>query len=213
MRGLVVGTGPSLRSVIGDIWRFDGLVFCCNNTPADLIDHGVPEQQIVWLACDEKWHEVFSPYMPEATFSKWHWDKQICQTHGYTFIPGVWHKGLWLKDKSRISLNHCSGAQLLNLAAHYGCREIVLIGHDFRYPKDQPRHYFSGLSETDGEYPQTIRKHSLFDKGPGNYDLIDVYREIKESIDANGGILRVVNCTPDSALPWFEFGDFENWLK
>lgn len=211
MRGVIVGTGPSLRGVIADIYRFDGLVFCCNNTPADLIAAGVEERQLVWLACDPAWHQHYGT-MP-GNFSKWHWDKQICETHGYTWIKGVWHTGLWLQDRSRISLNHCSGAQLLNLAATvYGCQEIALIGHDFQYPTGQPRHYFSGLSETAGEYPQAIRKHSLFDKGADKYDLLDVYREIKQSIDENGGVPRVVNCTPGSKLPWFEFGDFEQWL-
>ena len=111
--------------------------------------------------------------------------------------------------ENKISLNHCSGAQLLNLAAgnQYGCTEIILIGHDFHYKADQ-RHYFTGLSETDGEYPQAIRKFSKFDKqGQGN-DLLQVYRHIANQ----EGLPPIYNATEGSALKWFPVRKLKDFL-
>jgi len=189
-----------LRGVLSKIPRFDGLIFTCNNSYKDV-------RTDVWLACDPAWHHHYGQV--SGDFDKWHWDADICSAYGYTYVEGIWHTGLWLKDKSKISLNHCSSAQLLNLALNqYGCNEAVLIGHDFRYPLGQPRHYFSGLSETDGEYPQAIRKFSKFDKGPGQYDLLDVYDEISRT----EGIPPIYNATQGSALTAFPYRPLEDFL-
>ncbi|MDB4311997.1 hypothetical protein N9937_01065, partial [bacterium] len=144
----------------------------------------------------------------EGDFDHWHWDADICEKHGYRYVEGIWMDGLYMGPENKISLNHCSGAQLLNLAANqYACDEIILVGHDFHYNAKQ-RHYFTGLSETDGEYPKAIRKFSKFDKqGQGN-DLLNVYRHIAEQ----DGLPPIINCTPDSALPWFPYDDFERFL-
>jgi hypothetical protein len=116
-----------------------------------------------------------------------------------------------MQDKTKISLNHCSAAQLLNLAANqYECDEIILVGHDFHYNGTQ-RHYFTGLSGIDGEYPAELRKTSLFDKRNhgGGDDLIQVYKRISKT----QGLPRIINCTPGSALPWFEMGNLEDHLR
>ena len=200
-RALILGTGPSLNDCKHLIPKFDGLVFGCNNTYQDIdLD--------VWLACDPKWHARYSPVLGE--FDKWHWDKGICEKYGYRYVEGVWVDGLWMKDKTKISLNHCSGAQLLNLAANqYECSEIILVGHDFRYTTDQPRHYFTGLSDTEGEYPPELRKYSLFDKqGQGN-DLMKVYQHIADQ----KGLPPIINCTPGSHLKCFPVGNLEDYLE
>jgi hypothetical protein len=216
-RGLIVGTGPSLRDQLYLIPRFDGLAFICNNSFQDIAGE-------VWLACDPKWHSAYSPVVGD--FDKWHWDKAICEKYDYRYTEGVWivdgkeyprseyetppgpAGGLYMGPENKISLNHCSGAQLLNLAANqYGCDTILLIGHDFRYVPEQPRHFFKGLSDIDGEYPPALRKHSLFDKGGAGNDLMQVYKHIAEQY----GLPPIINCTPDSALPWFEMGNFEDY--
>jgi len=166
---------------------------------------------------------LYSPVYGD--FDKWHWDKGICDKYGYKYAEGVWIVdgkvyprdeyltppgdcgGLWMADKTRISLNHCSGAQLLNLACNqYECDTVLLVGHDFFYKPGKPRHYFDDLSETAGEYPKAIRKMSVFDKG--GHDLLDVYRIISEQ----EGLPRIINCTPDSKLPWFEMGNLEDYV-
>lgn len=198
-KGLIVGTGYSLKSQLDLIARFDGLVFTCNNTYRDI---GTD----VWLSCDPSWHKLYSPVYGD--FDKWHWDKDICDRYQYRYVEGVWVDGLWMQDKTKISLNHCSGAQLLNLCLNqYGCDEAILVGHDFHYNAPQ-RHYFDNLSETSGEYPKEIRKFSKFDKkGQGN-DLLAVYRHIAEQ-----DLPPITNCTPDSALPWFPMGNLKDYIN
>ena len=199
MRALIVGTGPSLRDCIDLIPKFDGWVFTCNNTYQDV-------KTDVWLACDPNWHDLYGPV--SGDFHKWHWDSDLCFRYGYRFVEGVWMDGLYMGPENKISLNHCSGAQLLNLACNqYECDEVVLIGHDFHYNADQ-RHYFTGLSETDGEYPQSIRKFSKFDKqGQGN-DLLNVYRRIAKQ----EGLPPIYNATEGSALKWFPMRKLQDFL-
>lgn len=206
MRGLIVGTGPSLRAVLHLLPRFYGLIFTCNNSYKDI-------RTDVWLACDPAWHAHYGRVAGD--FDKWHWDAGICAAYGYDYVEGIWHEAktgpmrLWLKDKTKITLGHCSSVQLLNLALNqYGCSEAVLIGHDMTYRPSQPRHYFTGLSETDGEYPQAIRKHSEFDKGPGRYDLLDVYKELAQT----AGMPPVYNATQGSALTAFPYRPLEDFL-
>jgi hypothetical protein len=78
---------------------------------------------------------------------------------------------------------------------------VLLVGHDFHYTAR--RHYFAGLSETDGEYPDTLRKYSTFD------GLIETYRHIGEQ----HGLPQIYNCTPKSALSWFKMKRLENFLN
>jgi len=197
MRGLILGTGYSLRSQLGVIPKFDGLIFGPNNTYQDF-------RLDVWLACDPDWHALNSPVTGD--FDKWHWDKGICEKHGYRHIEGVWHDGLWLKDTTKISLNHGSAPQLINLACHYGCEEIVLVGHDFHYEAPQ-RHYFDNLSDQKGEYPAPLRQNSKFIKNNGQDDLLHVYKRICETPNRP----RIVNATPGSALPWFPIRKLEQY--
>lgn len=203
MLGIIVGTGPSLNEsapLVRKLGEQGALLFGCNNTYQDFdLD--------VHLACDPTWHQHYGQV--HGDFDKWHWSREICDKYGYTYVEGVWHDGLWMADKSKISLNHCSGAQLLNLACNqYSCTTVLLVGHDFHYngPK---RHYFSGLSEADGEYPQPLRKHSAFIKNNGTDDLLAVYKRISQT----PGLPKIVNCTPGSALPWFPMGDLKDYLR
>lgn len=223
MIGVVLGTGPSLTASLPvlNLLRAQGaLLFGCNMTHRYI-------QLDVWLACDPKFHELYGRQEIPGC-DQWHWDADICRRFGYRHVEGVWlvdgqmyrrdeyetppgpAGGLWLTDDSKISLNHCSGAQLLNLACRqYRCDPVLLAGHDFKYEPGRPRHHFDDLSDLAGEYPEPLRKWSEFDKGGKGDDLLKVYRRIA----ATPGIPRVVNCTPDSALPWFEFGALEDFLQ
>lgn len=193
--GIVLGTGPSLSAAvpqIKELQRQGALLFGVNNTYLDFdLD--------CWIACDPTWHDEFSPVdLPDTDC--WHWDISICKRYGYRFIEGRWLDGL-STDPNWISFNHCSGAQALNLAVHYGCETILLVGHDFHY-QGPARHYFSGLSDEDGEYPGHLRKFSTFD------GLMRTYEHIADQ----DGLPRIVNCTPGSRLRCFPMGDLRDYL-
>lgn len=188
---IVIGTGPSLSDVARLVRSADAVRFGINNTYQDFpLD--------VWIACDPAWHRYYGKV--EGDFDKWHWDPEICNQHGYNYIPGRWEDGL-STDPNYISYGHSSGWQALNLAVHYGCAPILLVGFDMTYRADEPRHYFSGLSGAVGEYPEPLRKWSKFDKGTGDGLLWD-YRNIAEQCE-RGEIPTIINCTPRSAMTWF----------
>lgn len=200
--GLIVGTGYSLKAQLELLPRFDGLVFIPNN-----VYHDLPHSH-VWLACDPSWHDFYGPVHLPYT-DQWHWDEVICAAGGYKFTQGVWKDGLVLDGTNRISFNHCSAAQLLNLAANqYRCDTIVLVGHDFHYKAPQ-RHYFDDLSDVPGEYPEELRKWSKFKKSTGR-DLVEDYRYIARDLKAAG--IDAVNCTPGSQLPWFKRAGLQEFL-
>lgn len=195
---IIIGTGPSLNKQKYDIIRLSNegyMLFGVNNTYMDFdLD--------VWIACDPKWHEIYSPV--EGNFDKWHWDRGICEKYGYRYIEGRWQDaengtyGL-SRDKSYIHYGHSSGYQALGLAAHYECNNFFLCGFDMHYEGSQ-RHYFGGLSDNPGEYPERIQKNSTFD------GLIKCY----ETIPKENPELKIYNCTEGSALTCFPFVDLED---
>lgn len=150
----------------------------------------------VWIACDPSWHETYSPVTGD--FEKFHWDRSICNKYGYRYIEGRWAEGLSL-DPDYIHYNHSSGAQALNLAVLYGCNPILLVGFDMHYSGPQ-RHYFGGLSDTDGEYPDHLRKYSSFDGLLGDY----------QKIADQDGLPEIINCTPGSAMTCFPMGEIDD---
>jgi len=200
----VIGTGPSLALVADDLRGLRAQdrirLFGINNTFNDFdLD--------VWIACDPKWHQHYGQINLHC--DQWHWDKDICDKFGYDHIPGEWLPGL-STDPAKISFGHSSGWQVLNLALHYGCSPLILVGYDMTYRPDEPRHYFDDLSGDSGEYPEAIRKHSLFDK-PDKTGLLYDYKNIADQA-ARGDIPPVINCTPGSAMRWFPIMELEQAL-
>jgi hypothetical protein len=123
----------------------------------------------------------------------------------------LWADGL-STDPEFIHYGHSSGYQLINLALHYGVTEFVLIGYDLRYPKGynghtrEPggdRHFF-------GEYPAALQHWTKFGIGPDGKinGLLDCYRTIKPA----DYCIRIINCSPDTALDFFEVGRLSDWL-
>lgn len=190
--GIIIGTGPSLN--IGQVKQAQkkgAVLFGVNNTFNDFnLD--------VWIACDPLWHSVYSPV--KGDFHKWHWEQSICDSFGYNHIKGKWGDGLSINPEY-IHYGHSSGYQALNLAVHYGCDPILLVGYDMRY-EGTARHYFENLSDQSGEYPEELRKYSTFT------GLIKQY----ETIPKQKNLPKIYNATPNSGLTCFEFIDIENPL-
>lgn len=210
---IVLGTGPSLekeqdliivlqKMLSGSM--FPLVIFGVNNTFNDFdLD--------VWIACDPNWHKHFGKI--EGPFIKYHWDINICREYGYNFIQGFWENGLSL-NKNYIHYNHASSIQALNLAVLHECNPIYLCGHDMKYTPGGPRHYFSGLSDQDGEYPEPLRKYSEFDgRGIGSGGLLQCYKNVAVQFyedyplcrKVRHGLPRIYNCTENSAMTCFPY--------
>jgi hypothetical protein len=166
------------------------------------------------LACNPEWWDYYYPRdidLRLGTFSKWTWDQQTADKYGLAHIRGEWGDGL-STDSGVIHYGHSSGYQLIGLALHHGVTEFVLIGYDLRYPvmydgikqvAGGDRHYF-------GEYPQELQHWTKFNMGKAGElnGLLDCYRTIQP--EAYG--IRIINCSPGSALDFFENGRLEEWL-
>lgn len=208
MRAIIAGTGPSLTAeAIAQINLSRLPVFGCNNTYQVLHLRAL-------LACNPEWWDYYYPRDAQlrlGTFGKWTWDKPTADKYGLARIRGEWGDGL-STNPDVIHYGHSSGYQLINLALHHGVTEFVLIGYNLRYPEGYSgfkqvaggdRHYF-------GEYPQALQHWTKFNMGANGElnGLLNCYRTINP--DDYG--IRIINCSPGSALDFFENGKLDEWL-
>lgn len=206
MRGIIIGTGPSLTAeAIKKINSSPLPKFGCNNT------YQVCELAAL-LACNPEWWDYYWPRdenLRRGEFTKWTWDKPTADKYGLAYIEGRWGDGL-STDPGYIHYGHSSGYQLMGLALHHGITEFVLIGYDLRYPKGYSkaardpggdRHYF-------GEYPPELGHWPSAGPDGEMTGLLQCYRTIKP---AELGI-RIINCSGGSALDFFDMGDLAEWV-
>ena len=208
--GILVATGPSLTQTQLDLLRglhTEGLVkvFCINN-----VFMVYPETD-VHLSCDGPWWRWYWPkneQLRNLPCPKYTWYPNLAESFGINYIKAIVKDGL-STDPGIVHINHGSGPMMLNLAYHYGIRDMVLLGHDMRFAPDYnaqkqfpgsfPRHYF-------GEYPKPLRHWpSVKVKPDGKLEgLIETYRKMPfEELGIN-----IVNCTPESALDMFPYMDW-----
>jgi hypothetical protein len=190
----VLGTGPGLAPLIPAIRALRAAGRCrlfginCTFRDFDSLD--------VFTACDPKWWDHYGAdvlaYLEYHTTEAWHWDRAVCDKWGPQFIEGRWKDGLSTNPEF-IHYGHSSGYQVLNLALHYGCSPLILVGYDMTYRDGAPRHYFGDLSDLPGEYPPALRKFST----------LDGLRKCYETIAAQPGLPPIYNATPGSALTCF----------
>jgi len=206
---VVIGTGPSLNDCADLLRDMQGrgkaFLLGCNDTWQDF-------ELDCWLACDPDWHKINGPVFLEYC-DQWHWNEDICRAGSYRHIEGRWADGL-STDPGWISFGHSSGWQLLNLAVHYNRwgrvgAPILLVGFDMTYDNAPERHYFTGVSDVDGEYPEPLRKQSLFAKPDGTGLLYD-YKHIANQCE-RGEIPQIINCTPKSAMEWFPIRELKDY--
>jgi hypothetical protein len=228
LTAVIVGTGPSvddeqLRHI--DEYRQTPWsrirVFGVNNV----------YQKGKWLdvhyACNPEWWAHYYPTDPVLRdlclndyTAPWTWDKETAERFGVNYIEGRWSGGKrrvtsFSTDPEYIHYGHGSGYEVCNLAYHYGCRHLVLVGYDLRYPSDYnpvARRAGTGRRHFFGEYPSSLqhwpgRNGSVAADGTIT-GLLDCYR----TIDTEHLGLRITNCSPGTALDFFETGDLEKVL-
>jgi hypothetical protein len=101
---------------------------------------------------------------------------------GFSLHPAVIHYG------------NSSGFQAINLAMHFGATLIKLVGFDMRTPPDgQPRHFHE-------DYPDKAMNLSRYEH------FHSAFAVAAKMLPAH---IRIVNCTPGSALRCFPMGELE----
>ena len=228
MTAVIIGTGPSLTPLqleLISVARFSQRrpirVFGVNNVYQHFTNLDVH------YACNREWWDHYYPKDPmlqesvqDGYTAHWTHDLQTARRYGPNYIEGRWSGGKrrvtsLSTDPNYIHYGHGSGYEVLGLAYHYGCRRFVLCGYDLRYPSGYDpvaknpggnRHFF-------GEYPEALQHWP----GSGGRNvapdgsitgLLDCYR----TIDCDKLRLTIVNCSPGSALDFFEVGELEKEL-
>jgi hypothetical protein len=207
---VIIGTGPSLTAEQLEhvYWARKSdkcRVFGVNNAIMSVacLD--------VHMACNIEWwdHYHADPGVIASHADKWTWDKCTADRYAINHIPGRWGDS-FSTDPAFIHYGHSSGFQIMNLAYHYGIRTMILIGYDMRYlpgydrRQRKPgagRHYF-------GEYPEKLQHWPKVGPNGEFTGLLRVFR----TIDRDALNLRIINCTPGSALDFFENAELKDIL-
>ena len=205
MRAIIIGTGPSLTPRAIDLINQSKLLkFGCN------LAYRVVNLDVLY--CNNK--EFWAHYRDELAAlgcAKWTYCEEVAQEHGARFIQGIWAPGL-STDPNVLHWGHGSGYELMGIAYHYGVTEFVLIGYDLRFPAgyDGIKQVTGGDRHFFGEYPPELQHWTKFNMG-GNGELnglLDCYR----TIDTDALNIRIINCSPGSALDFFEMGTLAEYV-
>lgn len=145
----VLGNGPSVRE--HDLARLQGLhVIGMNASPLLDREYGFRSDYYVvsdtrFLSHPEKRIYATAAYLAPETIRIFREELRGMDARdlaGSTYYVHAIGKNGFSEDLARGYYFGCTTSMLaLQLAAYLGCRRIVLIGNDFRYPKDQPRFY------------------------------------------------------------------------
>lgn len=141
-------------------------------------------------AADPKWWAIHAEGCREAQIGElWTQDGNAAQRHGLHHIklergPGLSHKPDTIRSGGMIGN---SGAQAINLAFLWGARRLLLIGFDMR--DKGPRHFF-------GDHPKPLLQNC-------NYSTF-VHHMGPMASDLYAAGVEVINCSPQSALPYWK---------
>lgn len=109
---------------------------------------------------------------------------------------GAWHDHMIFDEPGTLGAGGSSGFQALNLAAQFGARDIALIGYDARV--DHGLHWHGRHERTSNPTEGTAANWAMnLDRAAGAL--------------ADAGV-RVVNCSPASALVAYAKMDLTEWL-
>lgn len=205
MRAVIIGTGPSLTAQAIDKIRQSKLPkFGCNLTFTQF------ELDCLYANNEQFW-EYYGEQLAEYDCPKWTYIKSVAAKHKAHYIEGIWAPGL-SRDSSYLHWGHGSGYELLGLAYLLGVREFILIGYDLRFPRgyDGERKIAGGDRHFFGEYPKELQHWTRLNIGPDGElnGLLDCYR----TIDCEALGIRIINCSPGTALDFFETGNLGDWI-
>jgi len=209
-RGVIIGTGPSITDAQLDMVEAARASDACRVFGVNNVVMAAPYLD-VHMACNIEWWDHYHNHaaLKASHADKWTWDKPTADRYGINHIPGRWGDS-FSTDPAYIHYGHASGFQILNLAYHYGIREMILIGYDMRYlpgydrdkrTAGEGRHYF-------GEYPKKLLHWPKVGPNGEFTGLLRVFR----TIDRDALRLRIINCTPGSALNFFETAELGSVL-
>jgi hypothetical protein len=215
---VLIATGPSISREQVDFVRIAQRENKCKIFTVNIAYQLAPETD-VQVSCNEDWWNYYWPrdhVLRDMPGDKYTWFKYIADKYKIKYIHAAEKSGL-STDPRTIHINKGSGPMAINVALHYGVKKLLLIGHDMKFAPDYngqqkkagsaPRHYF-------GEYPKELRHWPSVKVGksnPGTLDgLIEAYNTMPSDLKKKG--MKVINCTPNSALSTFPMSTLEKEL-
>lgn len=199
--GLIVGTGPSLT--IAQLHLAAHLPKFGANLAYRL---GVD----VALGCNwQFWEHYKDDAAKYVNVAKWTTRPELRGKYPWLhYIEERWEPGLSV-DKSWICAHHGSGPQTVNLALHYGCEVMLLVGWDMRYSGKVSDREYLGERHYFGEYPEPLQHWPR--TGP-NGEMTGLIAEMESIVPSDYGI-EIINCTPGSAMRCFPMMPLEEALS
>lgn len=191
---IVAATGPSLDEAVAE--RCRGHRVIAVNDAYRLM----PWAEVLY-ACDTRWWDVHKG-APGFMGEKWSSHGSVTSNnktpaskrHGLNLVRGKDGDGFSL-DPGFIHYGRNSGFQAINLAILFGATRIVLVGFDMRLV-EKKRHFF-------GDHKGGLTNHG------------DPRRWLPEFQKAARRLppeIRIINCTPGSALACFETAELDDAL-
>ena len=195
--GVVIGTGPSLTQE-----QIDKVSHLRKFGVNRAFEFGVD----VLVGCNIAFWDHYWPQIKDLPCDKWTTRPELDGKYdGLNYIREEWIDGL-STDKDYIAAHHGSGPQAVNIAYHYGCEKIILIGWDMRFNGKVNRRTFTGKRHYFGE--DDLTKNHWPMTGPGG-ECEGLIREM-ETIHPEDYGIEIINCTPGSAMRCFPMDDLDN---
>lgn len=187
-RVVIVASGPSAVEQPIDLARGHAKVIAVNNS------WRLAPWADVLYASDAAWWRVNSPDFAGLRVSRKDVDGVLrVSLRGQ---PKAYHNDLIFDEPGVIGAGGCSGFQALNLAIQFGARDIALVGFDARV--DQGVHWHGRHERTSNPTEATAAIWR---------DNLD-----RQAVALRERGIRVVNCSPVSALTAYEKMGLEEWL-
>ena len=179
-----IASGPSLTQEDVDFCKGKGAVYAVNDV------YKIAPWSDVFYAADYSWWEVHNSNFLGRKFTV---SDKAAQEFGLSLIPGKSTID-WSESPDFIATGGNSGFQAMNLAAIHGAKKIILLGFDYGYKSDTPKHFF-------GEHPAKINRGSD-------------YREWLDRINKASLKIKipVLNCSKQSAITCFPKMSLEDAL-
>jgi hypothetical protein len=197
-----IASGPSLDQdqidIIGQVKRSQSLFIISvnDNWRWKYNDQFISDHL---YAADPEWWQKYIDEINREGFSGHKWvpiKKDFAEKHGLIKVDCAAAPGLGTENK--LHCNHNSGAQAINLAYFLGAKKIILVGYDMKVSNEGKNHWF-------GNHPKGLRNT------PGKYkNWIGAHQKLNKDLITQG--VECVNCTPDSAIPYYRMGILHNEL-
>jgi|WetSurMetagenome_2_1015567.scaffolds.fasta_scaffold00567_31 hypothetical protein len=181
---VLIGGGPSLTTEQVDYAvTSDCYIMVVNN------GYQICPEANALYACEKIWWETYQPKFAGQKYSLMYGGDGVCKMNN-TGIEGIETQWPGLKTGRN------GGYQALNLAVHFGCKKILLLGYDMKFIDDK-KHWHK-------DHPKPLK----------NSECVKIFRKYfyDAALILDEMNIEVINCSRQSALECFSKADIQEVL-